>query len=738
MSLQRARPLLPFGIAEAGADVDTVVIEGVTRAGTVMAEAEVVQRAKEHLDEGRRVCVLRLLSREAARSVSRLAFAAGREAAFAWIPTWAEERRGGPKTTALPTQPPPRRTACGTLLILSLCPSIPHTVVMSQIRRALDPQAIRVRTTCTRPEGLWLGHEGYVPLPLPGEFPCSRVDLSALVMSLRRQVIRTCDAGTCSLHMLSAWGRLVPESLFVLDFPVGLGMAVAIGAMADYALLLAPYSTSLVAVGSTISLLETTCGTRTLGVLFSAMVSQANGSYVRRVDPATRQRFLAGASSELPVAVLGDLEEDHCPAVTDALTRALPTASTGDALPEEAASQAARTQPPSRALRDATAGLLQRMRAKGALRARRVSTAFQRTPRHVFVSGVWPWGWPGQPYVAVSEHHLTPEALRLSYEDAPLPLRPDRSLVLPQPSVIAHMLAALKVESGQFILEIGTGTGYTAALLARLNGRPERVVSVDIDSETVQQAARNLARTGMEAVQLGVADVASLQPDASYDRVLVSTGLSRLPCSLVAQVSDGGVLVFPWAAFGARYHVTPLVRVQRVGTAMVGSVVTAACNFLPACGEAGRDLGLLLDQFRLDFHAAKCQVVALPPRLTSDDAGLRTDAWHDFWFFARMQLSPEAKLVRWYDGSVCGLSCGDGTGAAVIPLGQCIAFAGERGASVCQRLHSLLGQWESLGQPNMADWTLTFSPSAEAQNSIQGKEQTWCTLCVTHTPHGSP
>ncbi|OPC76433.1 hypothetical protein B4N89_47375 [Embleya scabrispora] len=113
------------------------------------------------------------------------------------------------------------------------------------------------------------------------------------------------------------------------------------------------------------------------------------------------------------------------------------------------------------------------------------------------------------------------------------------------PSTVAEMLFDLDAQTGMRVLEIGTGTGYSAALLA---ARGCDVVSVEIDPELAEQARANLARAGYgDAVRVVTGDGVLGHPDAGpYDRVQVTAGVRLIPAAWIEQARAGAVIVMPW------------------------------------------------------------------------------------------------------------------------------------------------------------------------------------------------
>ncbi|MEV0619618.1 methyltransferase domain-containing protein [Nonomuraea sp. NPDC050404] len=140
------------------------------------------------------------------------------------------------------------------------------------------------------------------------------------------------------------------------------------------------------------------------------------------------------------------------------------------------------------------------------------------------------------------------------------------------PSTVADLLNHLAPEPGMRVLEIGTGTGYTAALLAQLVGHQELVTSVEVDPQVSEQAAKNLVAAGVFRTRLLVGDGALGCPDGTlYDRVHVTCGIRDIPHAWVEQCRPGAVIVLPWhPGFGTSHALR--LEVQDDSTA-VGRVV---------------------------------------------------------------------------------------------------------------------------------------------------------------------
>ncbi len=124
-----------------------------------------------------------------------------------------------------------------------------------------------------------------------------------------------------------------------------------------------------------------------------------------------------------------------------------------------------------------------------------------------------------------------------------------------QPTVVAQMLAALQAEPGHRVLEIGTGTGYNAALLAHRLG-PESVTSIEIDPQVAKRACQALATAGYPVTVITADGGEGYPPHAPYDRIISTASVQHLPYPWVAQTRPGGKILTPW---GSAYHNGALV-----------------------------------------------------------------------------------------------------------------------------------------------------------------------------------
>jgi protein-L-isoaspartate(D-aspartate) O-methyltransferase len=171
--------------------------------------------------------------------------------------------------------------------------------------------------------------------------------------------------------------------------------------------------------------------------------------------------------------------------------------------------------------------------AGGSIRSAGVEEAFRAVPRHLFLPSVPP------------EKVYRDEAILTKVEEK-VPLSSSS-----QPSLMAMMLEQLGLEPGERVLEIGTATGYNAALMAHIVGPSGHVVTIDIDEDLVEGAREHLATAGYPDVEVICRDGGYGWPGgAPYDKIILTVGSWDIAPAWIEQLAPGGRLVIPLALVG--------------------------------------------------------------------------------------------------------------------------------------------------------------------------------------------
>ncbi|WP_209442497.1 protein-L-isoaspartate O-methyltransferase [Pyrolobus fumarii] len=211
--------------------------------------------------------------------------------------------------------------------------------------------------------------------------------------------------------------------------------------------------------------------------------------------------------------------------------------------------------------------LVRKLVEEGIIKSEKVKRAMLTVPRELFV----------------------PEHLReLAYEDTPLPIGHGQTISAPH--MVAIMLEEAELDEGMKVLEVGTGSGYNAALIAEIvaprgSKRPGHVYTIERIPELAERARRNLERAGYaDRVTVIVGDGSKGYPPAApYDRIIVTAAAPDMPRPLVDQLKPGGILLIP---VGDKWNQILYKIVKKTDGKLVVKKVTP-CVFVPLVGEYG-------------------------------------------------------------------------------------------------------------------------------------------------------
>lgn len=200
--------------------------------------------------------------------------------------------------------------------------------------------------------------------------------------------------------------------------------------------------------------------------------------------------------------------------------------------------------------------MVEKQIAARGIRDKRVLDAMAKVPRHLFVP-------PGE--------------VDAAYDDTPLPIGYNQTIS--QPYIVALMTESLRLEPGDKVLEIGTGSGYQAAVLAEL---ADSVFTMEIVEPLGLSARERLESLGYKNVKVRIGDGFKGWPEeAPFDAIIVTAAPETIPAALVSQLADGGRMVIPVGKY-----LQDLMLVERRG-GRVTKRSLASVRFVPMVGGGG-------------------------------------------------------------------------------------------------------------------------------------------------------
>ena len=154
------------------------------------------------------------------------------------------------------------------------------------------------------------------------------------------------------------------------------------------------------------------------------------------------------------------------------------------------------------------------------------------------------------------ERFVEPTFAGSAYADQALPIACGQTIS--QPYVVAYMTEQLEMESHRRVLEVGTGSGYQAAVLSHL---AREVVSVERYRTLAEEARARLKALGCDNVDIVVGDGFAGEPDrAPYDRIIVTAAAETIPQALLDQLADGGIMILPLGSHDGSQHIIKLTK----------------------------------------------------------------------------------------------------------------------------------------------------------------------------------
>jgi len=359
--------------------------------------------------------------------------------------------------------------------------------------------------------------------------------------------------------------------------------------------------------------------------------------------------------------------------------------------------------------------LVDTLKKKGDLMDSALEEAFLAVPRHLFL--------PDVPLDKV----YADEAIATKRE-------PDGTVLSSssQPSMMALMLRQLRLRPGDNVLEIGTGTGYNAAIMQYLVGDTGSVTTVELDKELANEARVHLqhARIGNNVTVVDADGAMGYAPRASYDRIIATAGVWDIPPAWIKQLKPNGILVAPlWIEGG---QVSAAFTLQPDGS--LYSARNLPCGFITLRGiAAGPNLQRHVSGSALTLSTSEANRIdgAALHSLLSADAEIShlltsmsaEDYWNGFTTYLAIN-PPEGYLFAFYAVGEKQQAYGlESSGFALITAGSAcfVPFNGNGiahhfgGADAFLAMQDALNAWNEAGRPGSANLRLQLLPKKTTQ-----------------------
>jgi len=345
--------------------------------------------------------------------------------------------------------------------------------------------------------------------------------------------------------------------------------------------------------------------------------------------------------------------------------------------------------------------LVAQLERQGTIRSPRIAAAMRAVPRHAFV--------PALPLTAAYRDEVVP--VKISDREP--------TSTLSQPTAIATMLEQLQLAPGLRVLEVGTGTGYNAALLSVVAGSDDLVTTIDLDADLAERARGHLAACGHAGLRVLAGDGFFGAPArAPFDRIELSVATRVLSPYWLAQLADGGLLVGPLHVKGLPF-LTPAFR--KHGERLVAESIRA-CTFVLMRGAAASPPATfrlpVRPELRFVWESSDEFPAGLLTRILKKEGRPRGDipvAWaaatyvlltRDDTFYAETddhQYRGIALFDRDTESLASVISASDGWGSPGV-----ITYGGD---TAYDRLGAALDAWTHAGRPGLDALRLTAVPS---------------------------
>ena len=350
--------------------------------------------------------------------------------------------------------------------------------------------------------------------------------------------------------------------------------------------------------------------------------------------------------------------------------------------------------------------------------------AFFEIPRHKFVSRYR--NYECDEWLSVTDENLD-EHLGTIYSDDPLCLKGTKKefqgkkgfvpvSTISQPSFVLRLIDLLDLHKGQTVFELGTGSGWNAALMAHVVGSSGRVYTAEIITELADKARECIESVGLTNVEVISGDAGDGYPDgAPFDRAMFTAGAFDLPMSFHRQIKEGGKLLFILKNKGGYDHLIVLVKRKDY----FESVYFSPCGFVPMTGK--HHVSGMEGKYLKDFLAEKgIEERVLEERPFWWGAGYNKHSTYTFALGSFLCLFENFKAIHNDEGGRGTFGWFDSASSSFVHAvaGKLVSY-GNKGAS--EQLVDKIKHWVDIGMPTLSHLELKIFPGDASVNLSEGE-----------------
>ncbi len=363
--------------------------------------------------------------------------------------------------------------------------------------------------------------------------------------------------------------------------------------------------------------------------------------------------------------------------------------------------------------------LVSHLRAQDYLHREDVERAFLSIPREDFIWSVWKkenGEWKSYP---VKKNELSQETAEMIYKDSSIPILVENDEIISsssQTAVMSVMIEEADIRRGDKVLEIGTGSGYNAAIINQIVGKEGKVVTLEINDTVYNLAKAAFKNTGLsEDIVLLKRDAVTGVPEhAPFDVIIVTTSSPEIPHIWFDELKEGGRIVMPYVVRGSEI----LIRLVKLNDYILFGEGIHYVVFTRLKGvSATKHFPLFKNEFiSLKEIIEEYGMVDAP--LTRTFSSLSRRDRLDFAFFVATHCENSFSMLTEDEKKVYGIIMEEGSGMGVIAIleDRVIKWGAH---SAHYEFKNLFNRWKELGKPGLRDYKILFTKKKNTSSFLE-------------------